>query len=226
MMLSNPFSTARRLDPRSMIRRGRASAEAIAREKIPHVAMPHVVMPHVTMPRFEVAPAPRRRGLAMIIILAVLMLVAAMVAYLIWQRRDHEHAQLVTEPDRPDETPASPSEPDASPSATPDEPVAEPSVASPFTPPAAEDGEGDDGDEPDEDAPEPEPETAPPAREPVTARGTVASAELAPSSSPRATDLVQRRVERRLRMPGATATAMPGGGINLPAARPGTPPRA
>lgn len=223
MTFSNPFSTARRLDPRSMLRRGRASAEAIAREKIPHVAMPHVVMPRVTMPRVEIAPAPRRRGLAMIIILAVLMLVAAAVAYLIWQRRDREHAQLVSEPDRPDETPASPSEPDASPSATRDEPVAEPSVAAPFTPPAA--GDGDDGDEADEDAPEQEPETAP-TREPVTARATVASAELAPSSSPRADDLVQRRVTRRLRMPGATVTAMPAGGINLPTARPGTPPHA
>ncbi len=226
MTLLNPISTARRLDPRSMLRRGRASAETLVRENIPHVAIPRVTV--------EVERAPRRRrGLSMIIVFALLTLAAAVIVYLIWQRRDHEHAQLVTEPERPDATPATPSEPDASPPAAPEEPPIEPPLATSFTPPAAADDDGD-GDEADEDAPETEPETAPPAREPVTARATAASAEAVASapaevaslSSPRAEDSVARRVERRLHLPGATAIAMPASGINLPVSRPGTPPRA
>ncbi len=224
MTLLNSIAAARRLDPRSVLRRGRASAETLVRENIPHVAIPHVAIPHVAIPHVRVERKRRRRGLSMIIILALLTLAAAVVVYLIWQRRDREHAQLVTEPDRPDATPATPSEPDASPSAAPDEPVAEPAVTTSFTPPAAEDG--DDDDEADEDEPETETETAPPAREPVTARAAVAPAEHAPQLSPRAEDSVARRVERRLHLPGSTAIAMPGGGINLPVSRPGTPPRA
>lgn len=224
MTLFNPISMSRRLGPRSLLRRGRASAETIVRENIPHVAIPHVTVPHVAIPRVTVAVerAPRRRGASMFIILGLLTLAAAVIVYLIWQRRDREPAELVTEPERPDATPTSPSEPGASPSETPDEPVAEPSDATSFTPPAVADDDNGDGASEDE----PEPETAPPAREPVTARAAVAPAAAAPLSSPRADDSVARRVERRLHLPGATAIAMPGGGINLPASRPGTPPRA
>jgi hypothetical protein len=155
-----------------------------------------------------------------VLLILALTLLAAAVVYLLWRRRDHEHAHLVTEPERPDRAPASPRGPSASPPAAP---VDEPAGGASGQPPAAGFPGDDQPDDGDEDSEEP-PGAVPPIREPATAEtpasGVASTASVRPIMHGGA-----RRDEQPVRLPGAATAAMPGGGINLPSRRPATPPR-
>ncbi|MFA7248378.1 MAG: hypothetical protein WC273_01975 [Dehalococcoidia bacterium] len=132
----------RSLDTRPLeraVERGRARMESLAEtisnegvaEFIEELRQDAAPIIERAVPMIERATKRRRRRRKPQIALALLALsaVAAVIAYLLWQRRDEEPAYLMHSPDLPDLTPAG-TPPSDSPSAGPAEPEPAPERAS------------------------------------------------------------------------------------------------